>query len=62
MKHLLVLFALCPLLSPFATERPNILLILPDQMRASAIDDLAQVGQAVAVTICPSTDWRTRRT
>jgi len=35
--RLLVLSALCPLLSAIAAERPNILLILPDQMRASAM-------------------------
>lgn len=36
MRHLL-LSALCPLLSAIAADRPNILLILPDQMRASAM-------------------------
>lgn len=36
MKRLLFLTALCPLLAAFAAP-PNILLILPDQMRASAM-------------------------
>lgn len=33
----LIFSVLCPLLCAFAAERPNILLILPDQMRASAM-------------------------
>ena len=37
MRHLLLIAILCPLLSLAAGKAPNILLILPDQMRASAM-------------------------